>query len=841
LEEIDKLLKQTINIKEIPELPEYAKIAISSTLTGEKSIDQLIRTVRDSPSITLKLLKVANSPFYARVHPVTNIKDAIVLLGYKTVKNIIISITIRNLFQNKELEWFDYNAFFLHSIAVATLCEECAQIANLKETEELYTAGILHDIGKAIFLESTGERYTEIAELITKERLPFREAEREIFGFDHTDVSKFLLRYWDIPEELILPACEYHRTDLNPKDRDFSRIAIVKIANEIAHIIGYVTHLKEPPYTSSEEIIKSMGILNEDLDSILETLKERLSIVSEALNIQKSDIKGYYKLISSANRELGVMYLQNQQLMKKIKRNESLLSGLRTISDVVLEKKDIEAVLKASLESLLKHFPIDTGLFEFYINDEKSLILTLHSMESPSSNPENFELEKRTLLRGDFTPPKDAAEFPIETEEGQKLGSLFIVAREPLDQVELGPFVKQLAVGLTSTKLALTNRIKSERLSILVQKLKEEIDKGEKMAELNRLVLENSPLAILSISEDGLILQHNPQARKLLAQDLSNVNIFDNKIIKKAEIEGPHNKSPDAFIGDFIQTHLGKKGHNEFTVIINDKHIALSVDTAPIKDTKNTLLIIDDITERKEQEQIIIQKEKMATLGELASGIVHNLRSPLTVAKGIPELILLEINSERLKILKMIDGKEVEDKELKKNIELIEKNIVCALKIIDSIMEFSRKDFGSFEKIPLHESIEDAKTLLDHRLKEKNIVFVNKTEHCIIFSKKNLLTQIFINLLQNSIDAVETGGAIEVTCHKQKNHFVVHFIDNGSGIEEENLEKVFEPFYTSHKKKDGIGIGLSITRKLVTLHDGSIKALPRKGGGTIIEILFPVK
>ncbi|UCB44422.1 MAG: HDOD domain-containing protein, partial [Spirochaetota bacterium] len=490
MEEIEKLLKQTINITEIPELPEYAKIAISSTFTGEKSIEQLIRTVRDSPSITLKLLKVANSPFYARVRPVSNIKDAIVLLGYKTVKSIIISITIRDIFQNQELKWFDYNAFFLHSIAVATLCEELAQRAKLMDIEELYAAGILHDIGKVVFLQSTGAQYGKIFELITNARLSFRESEKEVFGFDHTDVSKFLLRYWDIPEELILPACEYHRDDLNPKERDFSKIAIVRIANEAAHITGYVTHSEEPPYTNSEEIIKRLGILIEDFDPILDTLKERISIVSEALSIQKGDVKGYYELISRANRELGTMYLQNQQLMKKIKRNENLLSGLRSIANVTLEKKDIETVLKDALESLLHHFPIDTASFELYINNEKSLILTIHSTadhkDRSTSNTEDFELEKRILMRGDFIPPKDTTAFRIETEEGQKLGYLFIIAQEHIDQDELGCFVKQLAMGLNSTKLALTNTIKSERLSILVQKLKEEINKGEKMAELNR-------------------------------------------------------------------------------------------------------------------------------------------------------------------------------------------------------------------------------------------------------------------------------------------------------------------------------------------------------------------
>jgi signal transduction histidine kinase/HD-like signal output (HDOD) protein len=842
LEEIEKLLKQAINIKEIPELPEYAKIVISSTLRGEKSIEQLIRTVRDSPSITLKLLKVANSPLYGRSHPVSNIKDAIVLLGYKTVKSIIISITIKDLFQKKELKWFDYKAFFLHSIAVATLCEEFAHLANLKEEGELYAAGILHDIGKTVFLQSIGDKYEEVVKTIRKTRITFREAERIVFGFDHTDVSRFLLRYWEFPEDLISFACDYHREDLDSKDKDFSRIAVVKIANETAHITGYVTDPAEPPYTGNEEIMKSLGIFIEDLDPILQALKERLSIVSEALNIQKGDIKGYYELISRVNRELGSMYLQNQQLMQEVKKKESLLSGLQSISDAALTEKDIEAVIKVALKSLLQLFPIGTALFEFYINDTQALILSIHRIGNSFSKADDFEYERNTVQREDFAPPKNAMEYPIETEKGQKLGYLFMEVQQPLDKIELGTFIRQLALGLNSTKHAFTNRIRNERLNIVVQKLKEEIDRGNKMAELNRLMLENSPLAILSIRNDGLILQHNIQAKKLFGRDLEKVNLFDSKIPKISARATFSNKSHKEYKSpvEFIKAHLGKKSHTESTIFINSAHHTLSIDTAPIENTQNTLLFIDDITERKENEEFIIQKEKMATLGQLATGIVHNLRSPLTVAKGTPELILSLLKSNKLKIVKIVDGKEVEDTEFQKNIELIEENIVHALDIVDSIVEFAKKDFGSFEQIPLKDAVEDAGALLEHRLSEKNIVFINKTESCTLFGKKTLLTQIFINLLQNSVDAIKEAGTIEVTCHKEKHNWVILFEDNGSGIEEENIEKVFEPFFTTPQKANGTGIGLSITRKLVTIHGGTIKALPRKGGGTVMELRFPV-
>jgi len=226
----------------------------------------------------------------------------------------------------------------------------------------------------------------------------------------------------------------------------------------------------------------------------------------------------------------------------------------------------------------------------------------------------------------------------------------------------------------------------------------------------------------------------------------------------------------------------------------------------------------------------LIQQEKMATLGELAAGIAHNLRSPLAAARGIPELILSELGQEDRQ----------NEKSLRENMELISDSMGKALKIIDSIMEFSKEEFGVHTPVSLYEVVEGARSLLDHRLATKEIKFSNRTASCMVQGgNKNLLIQAFINLLNNSIDAIENRGEITVTCTKEGNKFLVHFEDDGRGIPQENLERVFEPFFTTSKDAEGTGIGLSITRKIITMHGGFIKARRRKKGGTVMEIVIP--
>ncbi|MCK5570230.1 MAG: HDOD domain-containing protein, partial [Spirochaetes bacterium] len=92
MKSIENLLSQTINISEIPALPEAARWAIYKTLTLEKSAEEISDIIKSNPSLTLKILKIANSPIYTRRIPVSSIKDAIVLLGYKTIKGIILSV-----------------------------------------------------------------------------------------------------------------------------------------------------------------------------------------------------------------------------------------------------------------------------------------------------------------------------------------------------------------------------------------------------------------------------------------------------------------------------------------------------------------------------------------------------------------------------------------------------------------------------------------------------------------------------------------------------------------------------------------------------------------------------
>jgi len=835
LENIDNLLAKTINIKEIPSLPEAAKIAILNTLSIERSSSELSNIIKKDPLLTLKILRLANSPLYLRTSKVSNIKDAIVLLGYKTIKSIILSITIRDIFKFEETELFSVKAFWLHSIATAIVSEKIAEISNANFKDEAYTIGLLHDIGKVILLTSSEDEYKDVINAIHKKRIFFKDAEISIFGFDHTDVATFLFKYWELPIKIIKPINDHHISYTKSINGNYIKnILILKLANEIAHISGYGIDKLAPPYQVDREIIEHLGLLQEDLDEVLEQLKKSIFPITEALTIPNKDIKGFFEVLESANRELGKMYLINQKITKNIKIKENMLQKLNDLCLTFLKEKEIGAVIMECSKSLLKFFDLNSVLIEFYLNEKKSILCSafypkLFTEKDKLIKSKEIEESEKIIDRESIIHTEKKGLYLIKTLENNELGKIFIEPEKEISEHNLKPFMDYISLGLSNLKFYLTNTIKTEKLNIAVKQLKEENEKRKELVNFNTLILNSSPIGIVSIDKDGNIIHCNKESEILLKQDLEKENFFKLNLIIQNHLQ------------DTIRDIINNKTSTDISITSNGKTHYYNIKTTGIDETKNTLISIHDITERKENERIIIQKEKMATLGELAQGIAHNLRSPLAVVKGIPELLISEIENKNLKITKMINNEEKEDEDVKDNLKLISKSMEKALTIINSIMEFSKEEIENFEELDIENIINEANILLNNRLNDKDIKLTNNTHNCKISGNKNMILQVFMNLINNSINAIKNKGKIEVSYKKMDDKIIIYFMDNGTGIKKENLDRIFEPFFTTSGKANGTGIGLSITRKMVIGHGGTIRALPKKGGGTTMEITFPIK
>jgi signal transduction histidine kinase/HD-like signal output (HDOD) protein len=835
LDSLEIKLSDFIDIREIPTLPKVAEMAISKTLSIDTSAEEMASIIRENPSLTLKILKVANSPMYTTGVRISNIKDAVILLGYKTIKSLVLSITVQNIFTEDKNKWFDYRGFWLHSIASAVIAEEISKELNSGKTGSemnAYTAGLLHDIGKAILLISHAQAYKKVTDLVRELKVTFMEAEQQIFGLDHSDVSAYLFKYWELSENLIVPVRDHHRSVEYLTQNPDSTTSIVAIANEIAHISGYNTLPEEVPYEVSKELISMLGLDQPAMDRILTDSREYLETFAEALNIPKTDIKGFFELLVLANRELGGMYLENHKKSEEIIRKSTLCVELNKISSFCLHEKNLVTATKLSLRSFMTYFRFPSAWLELYLNKEKSILCTsrkpqLFGEDFRDESNGAFEESEKTIGREEMALGKGFDLFPIVANGDDEIGRIAVEKLESVDRKEVVSFIHHLALGLSNVRLHFTNRVKTENLNIAVKQLKEEYGRRQGLRKLNDLILDTTPIGMLTTTKKGSIIQFNREAEHMLGESLKEKNLFDLTLFKEQELVKK--------LGDISQ----KRQTADLTVFKKGIQHHFLIESIPIEGTEQILLLITDMSERIEEDKILIQKEKMATLGEFAAGVAHNLRSLLAVGKGVPELILSEVEKGNVKITRKAEGKQSQDKETEENLRLISKSTEKALSIIESIMEFSKKEPGQFENIELSSVIDEVHTLIEPKLKGRKITFSNRVGTCTLFADRNMITQIFINLFNNAINAVKDKGTIEVQCKKEKGKTLIHFTDDGMGVEKEKLDQIFEPFYTTSGKANGTGIGLSITRKMVTLHGGSIKALPRSGGGTIIEIIFP--
>ena len=826
---IEKKLLEFIDFKEIPSLPEAAKFAITNSISNNMSMNDIAKIIDQNPSLTLKILKIANSAYYSRKNGITNVKDALVLLGYKTIKSIILSITIRNIFKEKNISWFSYRNYWLHLLSTAIISKEISRRQKIGNEDELYAIGLMHDIGKAVFLTSAEKEYKKVIELVLNEHIPFYKAERKIFGFDHTDLASFLLRQWNIPSRLIEPISMHHNYSTSG-NVDSIQLTIA-LANKLSHTFGYITLSNEPPPLDTNELSTKLGLLNSDLEAILSNLNTEIKSYIELLDISPTDIKSFYTIISEANKKLGEMYIENRHIANQAMQKKEVLQHFNDLSYLLLNENNIENILKISSQKLVEAFKLKDCSIAFYIGDKK--FLKAHAYNPLNSdNSENYDVDINVVE--DIKPLeknklKDV--FYIKTPDDTVMGFITIsTVSNKANKSEIRSFVDYISLILNNYNLQLINRLRSEKLQITVKKLQEEIESRKRSDKLNSLILEHSPYGIIITNNNGDVLLYNKNAEELLSIKLESANLLKNLDNK------------DSKLIDAIKSSFKVNQSKDIGILRKGKVSYIHLESSILKELSKVIFTIYDITDRKIKEALITEKKKMETLAELAAGIAHNLRSPLAAAKGILELIKNDLEKKEIKILRKIEGKETEDKELIENLNLIASSIEKSFVIINSILALSKKD--NKEKIKreifsLKEAIDEAHLLLKTKFEDKDITFSEILNCNKIKGSKDMFIQILFNLFSNSIEAVEKGGLIKVACYEDKQKIIIDVSDNGKGIPKEDLTRIFEPFYSTSGEAVGRGIGLSITKKMVIAHGGSIKAFLRPEGGTTFRIIIP--
>lgn len=222
----------------------------------------------------------------------------------------------------------------------------------------------------------------------------------------------------------------------------------------------------------------------------------------------------------------------------------------------------------------------------------------------------------------------------------------------------------------------------------------------------------------------------------------------------------------------------------------------------------------------------IRRADKLSAVGQLASGVAHEIRNPLAIIKTISQTLLQED-----------DG--IRDEEHRQGLEIIQEEVMRANKVIKELLDFAKIRTIEKSKININDVIRNV-VLLTSKYAEKKGIFIHiqSTENDpYIYGDSEKLKQAFVNIIFNAVDAVEEGN-IDIQVIRKKSTINIIFEDYGVGISPEQREKIFNPFYTT--KDNGVGLGLAITYRIIDEHNGHIDIESILGNGTKVIVALPV-
>lgn len=439
-EKIHSLIEK---IEDLPTLPSIATQVMSIIEDDRSTSSDLAKVIKNDIPLTGKLLKIANSAFYGRRSQISTLVDAVNLIGYNSVSNVVMSISVIDIFEKRRVDGpINKEDFWRHSIACGICARALARKIGYRLPEEAFTAGIIHDIGRLIIEQYFPEQFKEIVNRVVTEEISFLKGETDVLGVDHSIIGKWLLDKWNLPKGL-KDAVWFHHQHLKSFDKDNSKIVLSKIVN-VANTICQNQMLSTSTYDNvpflKKETWEIFGLKEENIIKIAEGLRSDVNLSIEDLGLKITKPESYFSVLQKVNKRLGKINVSLNESNIKLSSTIKQLSFIYSISNKLQKALGIEEILKTTVKDICLGLKFSRG-FCYLLNDKGKLIEgiigeVIERDEKPADKEEKSDRGELIFLDykheftkfkdrlKDFQPPKIIA-IPIHI-NGKKIGGIAV-------------------------------------------------------------------------------------------------------------------------------------------------------------------------------------------------------------------------------------------------------------------------------------------------------------------------------------------------------------------------------------------------------------------------------
>ena len=269
-------------ITHLPTLPEIVIRILRIVNDPDTSAREIARAVSQDPPLSAKILRLANSAFYGMPKSITSIQNAVVLLGTKVIRTIVLSLTVFDMFPgDKHSSLFNRTAFWRHSTSCAFLCRYLAEAMEGVfpfYAEESFCGGLLHDLGKVVMEQYMHEDFHQALRHAKDKKIPLFDAEMEILGYAHTDVAEWLISSWELPDSIQLPMVFHHTPSQTPQCKNL--VALCHFADHLCYRLKLSIGVDFAEPTLDAESLKDLSLSEEQVEKVSAQLAKELDKIN---------------------------------------------------------------------------------------------------------------------------------------------------------------------------------------------------------------------------------------------------------------------------------------------------------------------------------------------------------------------------------------------------------------------------------------------------------------------------------------------------------------------------------------------------------------------------------